>query len=142
MDINPYLNFNGNCAEAFRFYAEVLGGTIVMSQTHGESAVRDHVPAAWHDKILHIQLQAGRATLMGSDAPPDHYAKPQGLSVSIQVTASDEGARIFKALSQNGSVTMPYQATFWSPGFGMAIDRFGTPWMVNCVPAEAVAPAI
>lgn len=132
MDFTPYLIFDGRCAEAFRFYAECFGGQIVAMQTFGESPAKDHVPAEWHDKVIHTQLVVGERTLMGSDAPPPQYATPQGVSVSINVTSLAEAQRLFDALAQGGRVTMPFGETFWSPGFGMAVDRFGIPWMVNC----------
>jgi PhnB protein len=132
MELTPYLSFNGNCAEAFRFYAQVLGGTIAFIQTFGESPAKDQVPSEWQDKVMHVRLVVGDKALMGSDAPPPHFATPQGISVSIQVGSVAEGERIFRALSQGGRITMPFARTFWSPGFGMAVDRFGTPWMVNC----------
>jgi PhnB protein len=131
MELSPYLNFNGNCAEAFKFYERVLGGKIVMMQTHGESPMKDQVPANWRDKVLHVRLVVGDDALMGSDAPPEHYAPPQGIHVSISVASPSEGERIFNALAENGKVSMPFQKTFWSPGFGMAVDRFGIPWLVN-----------
>jgi PhnB protein len=68
---------------------------------------------------------------MGSDAPPEHYAPPQGIHVSISIASPADGERIFNALAENGKVAMPFQKTFWSPGFGMAVDRFGIPWIVN-----------
>ncbi|HYT74283.1 MAG TPA: VOC family protein [Vicinamibacterales bacterium] len=68
---------------------------------------------------------------MGSDAPPDHYEPPQGTHVSISVPSEAEAGRIFQALEERGTVTMPFQKTFWSPAFGMLVDRFGIPWIVN-----------
>jgi PhnB protein len=135
MDISPYLIFNGNCAEAFKLYENALGGRIVMSQTHAESPMKDQLPADWHGKILHIVLEAGGRTLMGSDAPAERYAAPEGIQVAIAVTSPADAERIFQALSEGGTVTMPIQKTFWSPAFGMTVDRFGIPWMVNCQPA-------
>jgi PhnB protein len=132
MELSPYLNFNGQCAAAFTFYERCLGGKIVMMQTHGESPMKDHVPADWHDKIIHARLVVGDKVLMGSDAPPTHYAAPQGMYVSISVASPSEAERIFNALADNGKVSMPFQKTFWSSGFGMLVDRFGIPWMVNC----------
>ena len=132
MEISPYLNFDGRCAEAFRFYERVLGGTIEMMQTHGESPARDQVPADWHDKVIHVRMKAGNFTVMGCDAPPGYYSRPQGQFVSVAVGPED-AERIFTALSEGGTITMPFEKTFWSPGFGMAIDRYGTPWMVNTV---------
>jgi PhnB protein len=131
MEISPYLNFDGRCAEAFRFYERVLGGKIVVMQTHGESPMKEHVPATWHDRILHVRIEVpGGFALMGSDAPPDHFAPAQGMSVSVNVPFA-EGERIFNALAEGGRVAMPFQKTFWAAGFGMLTDRFGTPWMVN-----------
>jgi PhnB protein len=132
MEISPYLTFNGECAAAFKFYERCLGGEIVAMQTHGESPMKDQVPPEWRDKVLHARLVVGDNVLMGSDAPPDHYSPPQGLQVSISVPSPSDGERIFKTLAENGKVTMPFEKTFWSSGFGMVVDRFGTPWMVNC----------
>jgi PhnB protein len=130
MELNPYLNFNGKCAEAFKFYEKTLGGEIVMMQTHGDSPIKDQVPPEWHDRVLHGRLVIGDKTLMGSDTPPANYTPPQGIWVSISPKVAD-GERIFNALADGGHVKMPYQKTFWSPGFGMTVDRYGIPWMVN-----------
>jgi PhnB protein len=132
MELSPYLTFSGECAAAFAFYEKTLGGKIVMMQTHGESPMKDLVPADWQDKILHARLVAGGHALMGSDAPPARYAAPQGVQVSVTVATPAEGERIFNAFAENGKVNMPFQKTFWSAGFGMLVDRFGIPWMVNC----------
>jgi PhnB protein len=136
MEIAPYLIFNGNCAEAFPFYERVLGGRIVMMQTHGESPMKDQVGADWHDKVLHARMEAGNFVLMGSDAPPSEAAvSPRDMHVSVSTGAAD-AERLFNALAAGGRVTMPFEKTFWSPGFGMVVDRFGTPWMVNTDPAR------
>jgi PhnB protein len=74
----------------------------------------------------------GDTVLMGSDAPTNCFQKPQGFSVSLVFTDTDEAERIFSALSENGTVQMPIQETFWAARFGMLVDRFGTPWMINC----------
>jgi PhnB protein len=136
MEITPYLNFNGNCAEAFRFYEKCLGGKIEMMQTHGDSPMKDQVPPELHDKVIHVRLLVGNQALMGSDAPAEHYEKAQGTYVSISLKAFDDAKRIFSELAAHGDVKMPFDKTFWSPGFGMAVDRFGIPWMVNCEPAR------
>ncbi len=132
MELSPYLNFNGQCAAAFKFYEQCLGGKIVMMQTHGESPMKDQVPADWRDKVLHARLIVGDQALMGSDVPPTRYTAPQGMNVSVSVPSPVDAERIFNALAENGKVNMPFQKTFWSAGFGMAVDRFGIPWMVNC----------
>jgi len=132
MQLNAYLNFNGDCETAFKFYEECLGGKIVRMQTHGDSPMADQVPVGWRDRIIHARLDVGATVLLGSDARPEHYQKPQGLSVSLSVAKPEDAERIFKALAENGTVQMPIQKTFWSARFGMVVDRFGIPWMVNC----------
>jgi PhnB protein len=131
MELTPYLNFNGQCADAFRFYEQVLGGTIETLQTHGDSPMKGHVPPQWLDKVIHARLNVNGRPIMGSDAPPEHYAAPQGMYVSISLPTAADGLRVFNAFAEGGRVTMPYAQTFWSPGFGMVVDRFGTPWMVS-----------
>ena len=132
MELNPYLTFNGQCQAAFKFYERCFGGKIEMMMTHGESPMADQVPAGWRDKVMHARLVAGERVLMGSDAPPDRYQKPQGFSVSLSVGKPAEAERIFNALAENGSVQMPIQKTFWAERFGTVTDRFGIPWMINC----------
>jgi len=129
--INAYLTFNGKCAEAFRFYAKVLGGKLEMMK-NGESPVADQTPPDQRDRILHARLDLGDAVVMGSDAPPQYFTQPQGFSVAIGLEDTAEGERIFQALSEGGTVKMPFAKTFWAERFGMCIDRFGIPWIVNC----------
>jgi PhnB protein len=131
MDFTPYLNFNGTCAAAFTFYEQVLGGSIEFLQTHGDSPMKEHVPPDWHDKVIHVCLNVDGKRLMGSDAPAEHFAPAQGMYINLIVETTAEGKRLFDALASGGKVTMPYAQTFWSPGFGMVVDRFGTPWMIN-----------
>ena len=132
MEVSPYLNFNGQCAEAFRFYEKTLGGKIEMMQTFGETPAKDHVPADWQGKVLHARFIVDGHALMGSDVPPGQFAPSQGMTVALVLPTVADGERIFAALSEGGKVRMPFQKTFWSPGFGDVVDRFGTPWMVNC----------
>jgi len=132
MKLNAYLNFDGRCEAAFKFYEQCLGGKIVFMQTHGDSPMAEQVPVGWRSKIIHAPLNVGDAVLMGSDAPPQHYQKPQGLYVSLGVARPEEAERIFADLAENGTVQMPIQKTFWSARFGMVVDRFGIPWMVSC----------
>jgi PhnB protein len=130
--LNPYLNFNGECAAALKFYEQALGGKVIFSMTWGEMPGAEQFPAETHKLIMHATLNVGDDTLMCADSPPGQYKKPTGMNVSIHVKDVPEGERIFQTLSEGGNVTMPFQKTFWSPGFGMCVDRFGTPWMVNC----------
>jgi len=131
MDLTPYLNFNGTCAAAFNFYAQILNGEIVFMQTHGESPAKDSVGPDWQDKVMHACVKFGDMSLMGTDAPETRYRTPQGITVSITVPSRDDAKRIFQALAQDGRITMPFEKTFWSDGWGALIDRFGIPWMVN-----------
>lgn len=133
MQLTPYLIFNGNCAEAFKFYEQTLGGKIESMSTFKGSPAAEHAPPEWGDKILHVSMLIGDdQRLMASDAPPGQYAEPQGISVAIGLKDAAKGEQIFNALAENGTVTMPYSQTFWASGFGMCTDRFGIPWMVNC----------
>jgi PhnB protein len=136
MKVSPYLNFDGDCAEAFRTYERVLGGRLESIQTHGDSVIANDVPASWHGRVLHARLLVGDTVLMGSDSPPEHYRKPEGFYVSLQFDDVSAGARVFRALADGGTIAMPFEKTFWAERFGMLIDRFGTPWMVNCAPAQ------
>jgi len=140
MQLTPYLNFDGNCAEAFAFYAKLFGGSIVYQSTFGEvpaSADMPPIPESAKDRIMHVHLQLQNQSLMGSDAMPGAdttcggYQPAQGLWISIHPADVPEGQRLFDALAQGGQTVMPFEPTFWSAGFGMAKDRFGTPWMIN-----------
>ena len=132
MRLNPYLTFNGQCEAAFKFYEQCLGGKIEAMLTHEGSPITDQVPSEWRNKILHARLAVGDAVLMGSDAPPECYEKSQGFSVPLQIADPGEAERIFRALAEKGTVRMPLQQTFWAARFGMLVDRFGIPWMINC----------
>jgi PhnB protein len=132
MQLNPYLSFNGQCEAAFRFYERVLGGKIVMMFTYGESPQAEHASPDWRGKIMHARLMLGDQALMGSDAPGGRFEPPQGFHVSIGIDNPAEAERIFHALAENGTETMPIQETFWAARFGMLVDRFGIPWMINC----------
>ncbi len=132
MQLNSYLFFNGQCEEAFKFYERCLGGKIEAMLPHEGSPAADHVPAEWRSKILHARMVVGDQVLMASDAPPGHFQAPQGFSVNIGVSDAHQAERIFHALAEKGKVTMPIAETFWALRFGMLVDRFGIPWMVNC----------
>ena len=132
MQLNPYLMFDGQCEAAFRFYEQALGGTIVAIMTFGESPVAEQTPAELRGQIMHARLIVGDTVLMGSDAPGERYEKMKGFSVALGVDEPAEAERVFNALAAGGTVTMPIQETFWARRFGMLIDRFGTPWMINC----------
>jgi PhnB protein len=132
MKLNPYLSFNGECEAAFKFYEQCLGGKIESFMTFGNSPMAEQTPPDKLDKIMHASLKVGDTVLMGSDAPPDFFEKPQGFSVSLVFDDVAEAERVYTALAENGTVQMPLQETFWAARFGMVVDRFGTPWMINC----------
>ena len=133
MQLQPYLNFNGDCAEAFRFYERTLGGKIQMMMTFGEMPDGGGNDPAWKDLVMHVSMTVGDAVLMGSDAPPEMFRPMQGMSVSIAVDDVAEAERIYDALADGArEIPMPIQETFWAQRFAMLTDRFGTPWMINC----------
>ena len=132
MKLNSYLTFNGQCEAAFKFYEQCLGGKIVAMVTHADTPAEEQVPAEWRNKILHARLIVGDEVLMGSDAPPDRYEESKGFSVTVGIDDPTDAERIFDALAKNGTVKMPIQKTFWAVRFGMLVDQFGIPWMVNC----------
>ena len=131
MLIQPYLTLNGTCRQAFEHYNKVLGGTIEMMQTFGESPGSDSVPKDYQDKIMHVRMVVGDQILMGSDAPPGHQKPIGGFSMSVQADDAAQAEKVFAGLSEGGTVTMPLQETFWAPKFGMCEDKFGVAWMVN-----------
>ena len=132
MYMNPYLTFSGNCEAAFKFYERVLGGKIVAMMPHEGTPAAEHVPANWSSKIMHARLVVRDHILMGSDAPPDRFEGMKGFSVTLGIDEPAEAERVFHALSESGTVRMPIQQTFWAARFGMLVDQFGTPWMINC----------
>jgi PhnB protein len=132
MQVNPYLYYNGNCEAALKFYGKVLGAKIEMMMTHESAPESMPIPPEWKKKIMHARLSIDGEVIMASDAPPGRFHQPQGFSVSLQVEDPADAERKFKALSEGGSVNMPFAATFFAKGFGMCVDRFGIPWMVMC----------
>lgn len=132
MKLNPYLTFNGQCRVAFEFYAQALNGTDLVLMTHGDTPMVEEIPSEMHDKIIHARLNVGDSVLMGADAPPQYYREPQGMHISLNIDDPSEAERVFAALAHLGQITMPIEETFWARKFGMLIDQFGTPWMINC----------
>lgn len=132
MQLNPYLFFNGQCERAFKFYEQTIGGQITAMMTHEGTPASEQVPADWRKKIMHACLNLGDQQLMASDVPGYDFEKPQGFYVSLQIKEPAEAERVFEALSRNGKINLPIQKTFWAQRFGMLVDQFGTPWMVNC----------
>lgn len=131
MRISPHLIFDGQCREAFVTYQRILGGTLA-TLTFGESPLAASVDAKWHARILHATLDLDGAELNGADVLPHDYQRPQGFSVMLSLGDVERARQTFAALAEGGKVHMPFQSTFWSPGFGVLVDRFWTPWEINC----------
>ncbi len=132
----PYIHFDGTCAEAMAFYAGVFGGTDMMSMRYSEAPAESG--ASPSDRIMHCQFNAAGGTLMASDFPPGMDAQPQqAMSVMIEPATVPEAQTAFDRLTEGGTVIMPFGPTFWSPGFGMLKDRFGTHWIIGTQPQPA-----
>lgn len=135
MKIVTSLSFRGQCKEAFEFYARVLGGRITAAFPYGEGPPDMPVGPQYKDWLMHAWLEVGDQSIMGADMDTDwapHIEKPKnGFDVTLHYDDAAEAKRIFDALSEGGQVIMDFSPTFWSPGYGNFIDRFGVPWMVN-----------
>jgi len=130
--IVPYLNFNGNGAEALAFYAKAFDGKTLFQQTFGDSPMADNTPADYKNKIMHATFQAGDLTFMISDCMPGQEVNTgTNMSLSLNFKTVADIDKTFTALSDGATVTMPLQDTFWGAKFGMLIDKFGVNWMFN-----------
>jgi PhnB protein len=131
MQITPYVNFQGKCREAMRFYRDLLGGDVVQLLTYRESPLCDEMPEETHDGILHCHLEVRGAALMGADGPPQNRDATGSVSIALNIDDVDEAGRIFAGLAEGGDVGMDWQRTFWAERFGMCVDRYGVGWLVN-----------
>lgn len=141
MNMNPYLSFKGDCEAAFRFYEQHLGALVGPIFRYGGSPMADQAPSDWQDKVMHGSVTIGGQVLMGGDVTADRYEEPKGFSLSLNITGAADAERVFQALSQGGRVLMPLEKTFWAERFGMIVDQFNIPWMVNCEAAGASGAA-
>ena len=132
MQMTTYLSFNGECEAAFKLYEECLDGKLGEIFRYAGSPMAEQVPAGWQDKVMHGSLTIGEHVLMGGDVAPERYEKPQGFSLSLQMNNTTQAERIFQILAMDGTVVMPLEKTFWADRFGMLVDRFGIPWLINC----------
>ncbi len=131
---NPYLNFSGNCEEAFNFYQSVLGGEFAPIMRFKDISSEGNMADSDGEKIMHICLPMGQGTfLMGSDRPRVMGTAINGnnFSVFIQPESEEETTRIFNGLSAGGEIIIPLNQSFWDATFGMFADKFGIQWMVN-----------
>jgi PhnB protein len=133
MQINAYLSFDGQCEAAFQFYEQLLGGKIEGVFRYAGTPIESQVPPEWGNKIMHITLSVEHNQIMGADAPPgrsDGAAKRFCMSIGLK--DPEKAKALFDGLAEGGSIQMPFAPTFWAAGFGMLVDRFGIPWMINC----------
>jgi len=131
MRISAHLCFDGQCREAIELYQKTLGGTIQTMLTYGESPMASSTDPRWHGRIVHATLVLENIELTGVDMIPDAYQRPQGFFVTLTVEGVARAKEIFTALCQGGVIRVPFEKTFWSPGFGVLVDRFGIPWEIN-----------
>jgi PhnB protein len=130
MKLNTYLNYGGNCAQAFRFYEEHLGGKITMMMTHGQAPDPGSVNPDWKDKVLHARIELGGTALYGADIPSPPFEPIRSAYLSLSVDSIDEAERIYALLAEGGEVFMKMEETFFAYRFAIFRDRFGTSWML------------
>jgi PhnB protein len=132
MKLFTYLNFGGNCRQAFEFYEQHLGGKITMMLTHSQQPNPESVPSEIRNTILHARIHIGETELLGADVPPGRFQPMRSAYLSLLVSSIDEAERICRLLSDGGEVFMPMQETFFAFRFAMLRDSFGTSWMILC----------
>ncbi len=145
MKIVTSLSFRGQCKEAFEFYASVLGGKITAAFPYGEGPPDMPVGPQYKDWLMHAWLEVGDQAIMGADMDTDwapNVDKPKnGFDVTLHTEDAAQARRWYDALSEGGTPVMPFGETFWSPGYGNFIDKFGVPWMVNTIPSADWRPS-
>jgi PhnB protein len=130
MKVNTYLNFGGNCAEAFRFYEQHLGAKVGMMMKHGEMPDPSMMIPGMKDAVLHAQITIGDTVIMASDVPPDRFKPMRSAYLSLSLASDADAERIFALLAEGGEVFMPMQETFFATRFAQLRDKFGTLWMI------------
>jgi PhnB protein len=129
MKLYPYLNYGGNCRQAFEFYEKELGGRITMLTTHGENPQAGG-PAEWKDAVLHARLELGGTDVLGADVPPDRFQPMRSAYLTLILDSDAEAERIYALLADGGQIFMKMEETFFAHRFAMLRDRFGTSWML------------
>lgn len=130
MKLYTYLNYGGNCRQAFEFYAQHLGGKITEVTTHGEQPEGSDVPADWKDAVLHARIEIGETILMGADIPPDRFQSMRSAYLTLMTDSPEEADKLYALLSEGGQIFMKMEETFFARRFAMLRDRFGTSWML------------
>jgi PhnB protein len=133
MEIQPYLYFDGRCEEAIAFYSEALGATELFKMRFKDapSDPARPIPAHVADKIMHATLAIGSTHVLMADSGGEQKISHSGFSLSVTADDVASGEKYFNALAHDGTISMAFQKTFWTEGFGMLVDKFGVPWMVN-----------
>ena len=131
--LNAYLSFDGHCAEAMQFYETVLDGKLDAMLKNSQSPMAGQLPPGSADLVMHARLVLANGVLMASDAMPgcSVYEGMKGFSLTLTYDDASQARDVFARLSEGGKVTMPMEASFWADAFGMLVDRFGTPWIIN-----------
>jgi PhnB protein len=130
MQLHTYLNYGGNCEQAFRFYEQQLGGKITFLMRHGEQPGPSQLPAEWNGKILHARLSLGGTDLLGADIPPDRFQPMRSAYLTLTLASTDEAERVYALLTDGGEIYMAIAETFFAHRFAMFRDKFGTSWML------------
>ena len=128
MQLDIYLNYGGNCEQAFKFYEQHLGGKITMMMRHGEQPGPGQVPPEWNGKILHAHMSLGGTELLGADVPT--FQPMRSAYLSLTVDSIQEAERVYALLTEGGEIFMKMEETFFAHRFAMCRDRFGTSWML------------
>jgi PhnB protein len=128
MKLDVYLNYAGNCRQAFRFYEQQLGAKITMMMTHGQGPNAANLPAEQRDAILHARIEIGNTVVMGADIPKSEPMRSAYLTLTVD--SEKEAERLYTVLSEGGQVFMKMEKTFFANRFAMLRDRFGTSWML------------
>lgn len=130
MKLHTYLNYGGNCAQAFQFYEQHLGGKITMMMTHGEQPNAGSVAPEMKSAVLHARISLGETELLGADVPAERFQPMRSAYLSLSVGSIEEAERVYALLADGGQVFMPMQETFFAFRFAMLRDSFGTSWMI------------
>lgn len=130
MELNTYLNYGGNCEQAFRFYEEHLGGKITFLMRHGEQPNAETVTPEWKNAVLHARMTLGGTDLLGADIPPDRFQPMRSAYLTLSLASVEEAERVYRLLTDGGEIFMKLEETFFAKRFAMLRDRFGTSWMI------------
>lgn len=130
LEVNPYIEFQGNCRQAIEFYKSALDAEVLFTQTVGESPMSDMGPA---ENIMHCTIKIGTSTIMMCDAPRlDSTGGSGNISLTIGLNDPARAQQIFEILAKDGSVIMQLEKTYWAEAFGILTDKFGVKWLINC----------